>query len=231
MAKKIKKILSGILLVFLVFIVIMVVTERVQGKLPNFFGYQVFRISSGSMEPDLHMYDIIVCKKVPITDLQVGDVISYNGTEGDLAGKIITHKVIEKPYKTASGYFLQTKGIVSGAQPDPVISGGQVLGRYIYKIPLINYLFNFFITPLGLIVCLLIIGLLFFNELFILIRKIKSANEEENIDDSKISKDAKILVNKDLKKKKRKNPFAKPKHLKKKSKSKHKKSKKSKHIK
>lgn len=174
MRKKVINVISAVLLVILVGCVIFTLYQRVSGEPPKLFGYQFFRVSTASMEPDLMVGEIILCRDVPVSDIQKGDVVTYQGMEGELKDKIITHKVIEQPYKSNDVYYLQTKGIAEGAKPDPLVAENQVYGKMIVKIPFLNYLFDFFISPYGFVIILVVLVLMFANEFIILTKIIKN---------------------------------------------------------
>ena len=144
----------------------MVVTmvARINGKTPSFFGYSVFRVSSGSMSPAYEIGDVIIVKEVDPMTLNVGDVCTYNGTSGEFAGKIVTHRVIKAPFDENGAYYIQTKGDANVIE-DPKISVNDVLGKVETKIGFLRVLYNFFITPWGLIAVILLIIAAFFNEI------------------------------------------------------------------
>ena len=172
----------------------MFTVTRIQGKTPELFGHQIFRISSSSMEPKLKVGDIILSKRVKdITQLKVDDVITYNGEVGSYAGKTITHAVAVEPYKFGDFYYLQTYGIANGYN-DPEICETQVVGIMIREMPFLAALYNFFTTPLGLVVILGFLTLLFVNEsitLFGLFKKKKQIVAE----DKKAKRNKKNSVN------------------------------------
>ena len=178
MVKKIINILSTVLLVILVAVVVFVFIARISGKSPSIFGYHVFRVSSGSMEPTLEIGDIILVKEVPAEEIHVGDIITYNGEEGDLADKVITHQVIEEPYDVGGVWHFQTQGIAEGASPDPSITYDQIEGKFQTKLALLNKLYSFFLTPYGLIIFVFIIIALFGYEMISLILSYKSLDEK-----------------------------------------------------
>lgn len=115
----IKNIICWGVLAILVLTVIVFMGSKVNGKTPSLFGYSVLRVSTGSMQPELMIGDVILGKSVDDpTALKVGDIITYRGS-GQTEGLLVTHKVVVAPYKTADGtYKLQTKGIANDA-PDP----------------------------------------------------------------------------------------------------------------
>ncbi len=184
--KTLKKILAIVLVVVTFFLLILFVVTRVQGKTPTLFGYQILRVVSPSMEPELMVGDVILTKTVQdVSTLEVGDIITYNGKEGSYAGKLITHEVVLKPYDGGDGtYYLQTQGIAN-FYADPEISDDQVVGKFVRPLPVFTKVYSFFMTPWGLVVILGFLAILFFNEIVSLVRTVKekdssSSNSEES---------------------------------------------------
>ena len=181
--KKILSILGTILLVILLAVVIVMFNARLSGEAPSVFGYQVFRVSSGSMEPELMIGDVILIKEAEPQDIQKGDIVTYKGEEGDLNDKFITHKMIEDPQLVDGRYVFHTQGIYEGAVPDPDWYEDQLLGEFVCKIPFIDSVYSFFLKPYGLITFVLIIIVLFGYELIALILSYHTLDEiddEEN---------------------------------------------------
>lgn len=184
--KTLKNILAIVLVVVTFFLLILFVVTRVQGKTPTLFGYQILRVVSPSMEPELMVGDVILTKTVQdVSTLEVGDIITYNGKEGSYAGKLITHEVVLKPYEADDGtYYLQTQGIAN-YYADPEISDDQVVGKFVRPLPVFTKVYSFFMTPWGLVVILGFLAILFFNEIVSLVRTVKekdnsSSNSEES---------------------------------------------------
>ncbi|MBQ1339453.1 MAG: signal peptidase I, partial [Ruminococcus sp.] len=65
-----------------------------KGKPVNVFGRSLLTVVTGSMEPSLHTGDYIYVKKVPADELEVGDVITFRSEEGEVSGKLVTHRII-----------------------------------------------------------------------------------------------------------------------------------------
>ncbi|MGN0475872.1 MAG: signal peptidase I [Ruminococcus sp.] len=198
--ERIRKILSALSFVFLGIMVVFVIflfVQRVSGTNTGIFGYSVYRVSSGSMEPELSVGDVILSKKIMPETLEIGDIISYNGREGDYQGKIITHKIVDIK-ETGYGRVFTTKGIANASE-DPAVEEFQVLGKMQFKIPIVGTLYNFFMTPYGLVAVILLILLAFSNEIITLyrlakrkvqdnvVKEFKEAvkNEENNGDENK----------------------------------------------
>lgn len=134
------------------------------------------------MEPRLKVGNIILSKSVKdVSKLESGDIITYEGTVGSYSGKLITHQVTVEPYTFGDKYYLQTMGIANGYN-DPEISEDQVIGKMICKIPILGFIYNFFVTPWGLVLILLFLAFLFISEIFNLrklIKEKKSQNKQE----------------------------------------------------
>lgn len=142
------------------------------------FGYSVFRVSSGSMTPQLEIGDVILNKQCDPMTIEKGDVVTYNGTEGSLSGKTVTHRVTKPPYKQNGEYYIETKGDANPSA-DPPVNVSQVSGIMISKVDILSILYSFFITPWGLITIVLLIVLAFFNEIVIFVKTLLGYKEDK----------------------------------------------------
>lgn len=184
--KKISGILGTIVIIVLIAVVIVMFDARISGEAPSIFGYQIFRVSSESMEPVLMKYDVILTREAQAQDIKKGDIVTYKGEEGTFKGKLITHEVIEDPQYINGEYVFTTSGIYNGATPDPEWYEDQLVGRYVMTIPLIDKVYNFFVTPYGLITFILVIMVLFGYELISLIlsyRELDREDEEQEVEE------------------------------------------------
>lgn len=176
-ARLIKNIICWVLIIVLAFTLIVFLTTRIQGNTPSVFGYSIYRISSGSMEPELMVGDIILDKVIDDeTEISVGDVITFEGGS-QFDGKLVTHKVIKAPYTDENGNtMLQTHGIANELDDTP-ISIDQVRAKMICKVPFIDTLYNLFLTPSGLIILILLIILVFIDEIINIVKILSGRNE------------------------------------------------------
>ena len=181
MVRKVLNIIGTVILIILIIIVVVVFYARATNHVPELFGFQLFRVSSGSMSPNLEIGDVILSHRVPISDIHEGDIITYTGETGDLKGKLITHMVIKEPSLASDGgYVLQTQGTAEGTVPDEPIKDDQIIGKYIRRMSFLNGIYSFFITPKGLIVFIAIIIILFAYEMISLIISYKSLDQVED---------------------------------------------------
>lgn len=176
--KRIRSIIFTLILIAAVIIMIVTMIARISGNTPSFFGYSVFRVSSGSMKPAYEVGDVIIVKEYDPMKLKVGDVCTYNGTEGDFEGKIVTHRVIKAAFEENGEYYIKTKGDANKFE-DPKINVKNVVGKVETKIGILRVLYNFFITPLGLITIIALIIAAFFNEIVNFVKSILGVGYEE----------------------------------------------------
>lgn len=166
-----RTVLCWICIALLILMVISLVTAKIKGMQPSIFGYSVYRVSSGSMEPELEVGDVILGKSVkdPM-EIKVGDVVTYKGS-GELSGMLITHKVIVAPAEEDGVIMLQTKGIANDI-PDSPINADRVVSVVVCELEFLEYFYNFFFSPWGLLTIIALIILVFIDEVIAVIRNL-----------------------------------------------------------
>ena len=183
--KLIKNIICWTLIVVLVFTLVVFFMSRINGSTPSVFGYSIFRVSSGSMEPELMVGDIILDKTVDNPkDLKVGDVITFKSSDyGDM---LVTHKVIKAPYEENGKLMLQTKGIANEVEDKPICVDN-VKGIMICKVDYLDTVYNVFLSPWGLLILIALIVIIFFDEIItivkILTKNDKTVKEADDINE------------------------------------------------
>ena len=178
--KLIKNIICWTLIAVLVFTLVLFFMSRINGRTPSVFGYSIFRVSSGSMEPELMVGDIILDKTVDNPeDLKVGDVITFKSSDyGDL---LVTHKVIKAPYEENGKLMLQTKGIANEVEDKP-ISVDNVKGIMICKVDYLDTVYNVFLSPWGLLILIALIVIIFFDEIITIVKIL--TNNDKSVKDA-----------------------------------------------
>ena len=164
----------------MVAVVLYLFAARITGGTPSVFGYYVFRVSSDSMEPTLAVGDVILVKSTPAEDIHIDDIITFKSEESQTYGREVTHRVILEPENRDGTFYFQTKGDAPKASLDRVITYDQVRGKYIRKLIVIGKLYGFLSQPIGVVVLLGLILLLFGYELIALMvsnKKIEDSDE------------------------------------------------------
>ncbi len=172
----VKDVICWTLIVCLALTIVMFFISRVSGNVPTLFGYSVYRVSSGSMEPELSVGDVILSREVKEPEkLKVGDIITFNGS-GNLEGKMVTHEVVKAPYIDDSGVcMLQTKGTANEI-PDDEIRGDSVISIMICELAFLPILYNFFLSPWGFLIFIALLILIFADEVVNIV-KILTGND------------------------------------------------------
>ena len=176
----VKNTFFSVALVMLVLTLAVTIIARVKGETPSLFGHAVYRISSGSMIPELQVGDVILSRECDPMSLKEGDIITYDGVSGEFAGKRVTHRVVKAPYQDIMDgqYYLVTKGDDNPVEDTP-IAVSQVKGIMVGKLGLLTALYDFFVTPWGLLVLIGLILLAFFNEIVNFVKALFGIGTEE----------------------------------------------------
>ena len=95
----------------------------------------LYTIISGSMEPAIHVYDVVVNLVVKSPeDIKVGDVITFESTSSISKGLTVTHRV--QDIKIVNGrYEYVTKGDYNPVADSSTAKYENVLGKVAFKIP------------------------------------------------------------------------------------------------
>ena len=146
---------SAIVAIILAFAVMLVAVRL--------FGFQMFTVTSGSMEPNYPVGALIYTSPVDAATIKEGDVITFMNNETT----IVTHRVVEVVEETGTnGKVLRfrTKGDVNNTSDGKLVHYKNVIGKPIVTIPMLGYVAYYLQRPPGLyislIVCTFLISLI-----------------------------------------------------------------------
>lgn len=118
-----------------------------QNEAPNVFGYSVFRVVTGSMEPEIEKGDLIVVKRTEPSEIAVGDVISFYSQDPELMGAVNTHRVTG--IETDEGdYLFTTKGDANLIQDKYPVSASYLIGLVVFSSGLLGRVSRIIANPL-----------------------------------------------------------------------------------
>ena len=178
--KKAGSILAGLLVAIELIAIIFIVAMRLSGGIPSLFGYNFFVIVSPSMEPEICVGDIIISKEYNGGEIKRDDVVTYLGREGDLAGKIVTHKVVSV---SSDGNTIVTRGVANGSD-DPAITKDDIKSVMVYKTFLIGKIYSVISSTWGFLLLVMIpMCILIVSEIVNLVKDMK--NDESEAPDDK----------------------------------------------
>jgi len=129
------------------------------------FGTQnpFYVVSSGSMEPVLNVYDVLIVKDGgTFEQVQRGDIIVFNRPE--IHDRVIVHRVVD--IKESSEKIITTKGDANPASipgTDYPITKDDYIGKVVYVIPKIGYVTRLIQPPINYIIIAIVLAILFFN--------------------------------------------------------------------
>lgn len=119
--------------------------------------FNAYVVLSGSMLPEIAIKDIVVTKKVPAEELEIGDIITFIAPDSRYGGISITHRILDKYYdKTMDSYTYKTKGDNNNIADSTLVPNTNILGKVILKIPKLGYLQDLLSSKGGLIIVVLI---------------------------------------------------------------------------
>ncbi|MEH7176565.1 signal peptidase I SipW [Neobacillus vireti] len=161
MAKKVWKITSniitGILFLLLIFMIFVVVSSKASGGEPNFLGYQLKTVLSGSMEPTFMTGSIIAVKPVEnALNLKKDDIVTFKESED----KLITHRIIDVNKIDDQTLYI-TKGDNNHSKDSNPIIAQNVIAKYSgFTIPYVGYFLDYAKSKNGTALLLILPGLL-----------------------------------------------------------------------
>lgn len=128
----------GRIIFFIVAIVVIfnliLLVQKIQNKPASIFGYKVFVVISGSMEPNIHVGDIVITKNVDEENIKIGDVITFNNDK-----YTITHRVID--IIQDDEIFYKTKGDHNSVADKDLIKYNNIEGVCKFRIEKIGVIF------------------------------------------------------------------------------------------
>ena len=156
------KVLSIVSMAFLVLCVGILVYSTIsytKNGLVNFFGYSFHVIQTESMDPEIKVGDLVVVKKVPYSEINIGDDILFKSedTTSAVYGKYVVHRVVAL---TENEGVYKTRGI-NNLKDDDVPSRAE--GKVVKVSSTFGSIFSFLTNSRNLVIIIAIVGLLIFT--------------------------------------------------------------------
>ena len=85
---------------------------------PALLGLERYVIVGGSMEPTIHKGSVVFDEDVPVSELAIGDVITYVPPPSTGVSRFVTHRIVRIAPAEDGGRWFRTKGDANAA-PDP----------------------------------------------------------------------------------------------------------------
>lgn len=145
------------LLAFSVIFCLTVTIQVLTKGYASIMGFSVFRVVTGSMEPEIPVGTIIVTHRVNIESIIVDDIICFRSKSPEMLGKTITHRVIGRFYDESKNILLQTKGDFNLSADEDYVTSDNLVGKIIWRSNgenVLSKLSKFFSSKLGFLACI-----------------------------------------------------------------------------
>lgn len=130
--------LAAVILLLAAFAVYTVICSA-RGRVVEVFGKCVLTVTTGSMEPSLHVGECIVVEKTDTSVLKEGDIITFYSEQSDIYGRLVTHRITEV---LPDGTF-STRGDANPVKDEKNVRPDQILGKYTHKAQFYTWLMSF----------------------------------------------------------------------------------------
>ncbi len=122
------------------------------------FGFKVYGVLTGSMEPAYPTGSLIYVRDVDTNSLRIGDVITFSLSPNVIA----THRIVDiiPDENNPSMLRFQTKGDANQSVDASLVSPTHVIGKVIFSVPYLGDIANYIQNPPGTYVAILVSGIL-----------------------------------------------------------------------
>lgn len=118
----------------------------------NLFGYKGFVVLSNSMSAtDFSAGDLVISKQVDPATLKAGDIISFQSTNHESYGKVVTHKIREVKTDSKGNLSFVTYGTTTDTNDKSTVAFNRVLGKYEFRLVGVGSFIQFLKTVPGYI--------------------------------------------------------------------------------
>lgn len=162
-----KEIIGWVALVAALILCVFVITQVLSQGYISVGGYSLFRVATGSMEPELPIGSLLISQKTDINKIQTGDIVNFRAKETGMFGVIITHRVINVHVDVYGTHYLETKGDANQYADAAYVEQSNLIGKVVYFTGEGNVLaaiVQFLTSNLGFMICIvlpcLIIGIM-----------------------------------------------------------------------
>ena len=180
--QKQNKLLTGILILLIVICGILVF-QVARGERANLFGYQIYYVLTGSMEPEIETGSSVIVRAVEPDTLEEGDVITFSSRDPSIYGMQNTHRIIQIETDDLGQKTFITKGDANPMEDRYPVYSEDILGKVVYHtnaLKIISLFMKFLHTRGGFTVTIILpLMLVTFFYVRDFTRSVKEVLEEE----------------------------------------------------
>jgi signal peptidase len=149
-------IIFACLLLIMAALVFFMVKSNLDGGHPNFAGYNLYIVLSGSMSPAFDAGSVVIVKPLTAEEVTVGDIITFKDTQN--RDTLVTHRVTA--IDATNGLTFTTRGDANNVDDFTPVPAANLVGRVQTAVPYFGYVVNFARTKKGLLSLVIIPGIL-----------------------------------------------------------------------
>lgn len=120
---------------------LVVIAAALPLTIPNFMGYEVYNVVSGSMEPTIPVGSIIYVKEIDPSDIYSGDIIAFHSGDSVIMHRVTQNKVVEGTFTT--------KGDANDGEDMSEVPYKDLIGIVVKHIPILGQLLILFGSTFG----------------------------------------------------------------------------------
>ncbi len=120
------------------------------------FGFQMFTVTSGSMEPHYPVGSLIYTTPVDVSNIKEGDVITFMNNEKTVVTHRVTEILTEIDNNGITVTRFRTKGDANNSADSKLVHEKNIIGAPIVTIPLFGYVSFYLQRPPGLYFALIV---------------------------------------------------------------------------
>ena len=148
--KKLSRALT-VAIVILAIVCLVLAVKILQGKDATLFGFRIYHILTGSMEPTIRTGSNIIVREVDPDKLEEGDIITFVSRDSTIYGSANTHRIVEIFTDENGSRCFVTKGDANNTADLLYVYPAEIKGKVVYYMR--NNGFSTFIgfirTPMG----------------------------------------------------------------------------------
>ena len=130
------------------------------GSVSNLAGFTPLTVQSDSMAPTFDENDLIFIQQCDPSSLQVGDIVTFHAII-DNQYALNTHRIVAINEVNGLNSYT-TKGDNNELADQHVIADGDIVGKYVFKIPYLGKVIDFLSSTWGFLIVIVVPMLLFF---------------------------------------------------------------------
>lgn len=155
--KKIRNTVITVALILAVLLCLYIAIQVMTTGRVSIFGFSMFRVVTGSMEPQIPVGSLLLCQDTEIDAVEVDDIVCFYSQEGQLQGKVITHRVTYILTGADGQLLLETKGDANAVADVQYVTAENLIGKVIYHAGegnIVSAIISFLTSQTGFFCCI-----------------------------------------------------------------------------